>query len=94
VVFTDWVFFGLTASAVFVLRRASPNVYRPYKTVGYPLTPLIFVGAAIWFVVNTLTEKPLQAWAGLGFLAAGIPVYFYWKSRNREHRRQDRVSHP
>ena len=82
VVFTDWVFFGLTAAGVFVLRRRKPTAHRPYKTLGYPFTPALFVGAAAWFVVNTLIEKPLQAWAGLAFLALGVPVYFFWKRRS------------
>ena len=81
VVFTDWVFFGLTAAAVFVLRKKKPTMDRPYKTLGYPFTPALFVGIAGWFVINTLIEKPLQAWAGILFLAMGIPVYFFWKRR-------------
>jgi APA family basic amino acid/polyamine antiporter len=81
VVFTDWVFFGMTASAVFVLRITRPTADRPYRTLGYPVTPALFVGSSVWFVVNTLIEKPLQAWIGLAFLALGVPVYFYWKQR-------------
>jgi APA family basic amino acid/polyamine antiporter len=79
VVFTDWIFFGLTGAAVLVLRKTRPAAERPYRTFGYPFTPLIFVGISIWFVVNTLIDEPAQAWAGLGFLAAGIPVYYFWK---------------
>ncbi len=82
VVFTDWVFFGLTAAGVFVLRKKKPSMDRPYKTLGYPFTPALFVGLAAWFVVNTLIEKPLQAWAGILFLAMGVPVYFFWKRRS------------
>ena len=82
VVFTDWIFFGLTAFAVFVLRRTRPGTARPYRTLGYPITPLIFVGTAVWFVLNTLIEKPAQAWAGLAFLSIGIPVYYFWKTKN------------
>jgi len=81
VVFTDWIFFGLTASAVFMLRKKMPHATRPYKTLGYPITPLIFVGTSIWFVLNTLIEKPAQAWAGLAFLSIGIPVFYLWKRR-------------
>jgi APA family basic amino acid/polyamine antiporter len=79
VVFTDWIFFGLTGAAVLVLRKTRPAAERPYRTFGYPITPLIFVGISIWFVFNTLIDEPAQAWAGLGFLAAGIPVYYFWK---------------
>jgi basic amino acid/polyamine antiporter, APA family len=82
VVFTDWIFFGLTGAAVFVLRRSSPAADRPYRAIGYPFTTLLFVGISVWFVVNTLLDEPAQAWAGLGFLAAGIPVFYFWKGRH------------
>jgi len=83
VVFTDWVFFALTAASVFVFRRRNPHIDRSYTIPGYPWTPLFFIAVSLWFVVNTLIAKPEQAWAGLGFLALGVPVYFYWRSRNR-----------
>lgn len=83
VVFTDWIFFGLTAAAVFLFRARRPAAERPYRTIGYPVTPAIFVIAAAWFVVNTLVDRPDEAWAGIGFLAAGVPVYYFWRRRNR-----------
>jgi APA family basic amino acid/polyamine antiporter len=82
VVFTDWIFFGMAGAAVFVLRKKDPHRQRPYKTWGYPITPLIFVSVSLWFVVNTLIERPLQAWAGLVLLGLGIPVYHYWRRKN------------
>lgn len=81
VVFTDWIFFGFAAASVFVFRKKRPDAERPYKTFGYPFTPLFFIMLAAWFVVNTFIEKPEQALAGLAFLALGIPVYYFWKSR-------------
>lgn len=81
VVFTDWVFFGLAAAGVLILRRRLPDAPRPYRTLGYPTTPLFFTILAGWFVVNTLVEKPEQAWAGIIFLALGVPVYYHWRGR-------------
>jgi APA family basic amino acid/polyamine antiporter len=81
-VFLDWVFFALTAATIFIFRRRLPDVQRPYRAVGYPLTPLFFVAISVWFVANTLIEKPSQAWAGIALLALGIPVYYYWKRKN------------
>lgn len=81
VVFTDWIFFGLTAGCVFVLRKRQPHATRPYRTIGYPFTPLVFIATTIWFVGNTLIEKPVQAWAGLAMLSLGVPVYYYWKKK-------------
>jgi len=86
VVFTDWIFFGLAAGAVFVLRRKRPDADRPYRTLGYPWTPLFFITLSGWFVFNTLFEKPAQAWAGLAFLGLGVPVYLFWKRRSSQER--------
>ena len=55
VVFTDAIFFALTAIAVIVLRKKLPNANRPYKTFGYPLTPVIFIALEIWFVVTIIS---------------------------------------
>jgi APA family basic amino acid/polyamine antiporter len=79
VVFTDWIFFALAAAAVFVLRRRMPRAERSFRVPLYPLTPLFFVAVSTWFVGMTLVEKPAQAWAGLAFLALGIPVYLHWR---------------
>ena len=83
VVFTDWIFFALAAASVFIFRRTRPAAERPYRVPGYPLVPLFFVLMSIWFVMMTFVQKPAQAWAGLAFLALGVPIYFYWRRRNR-----------
>ena len=79
VVFMDWVFFGLAGAAVFVLRRTRKDAERPYRTFGYPVTPAVFVGISILFVINTLVERPLHAWVGLVFTLAGAGVYYFLK---------------
>jgi basic amino acid/polyamine antiporter, APA family len=79
VVFTDWIFFGLAAASVFIFRRRYPNAERQAPVPLYPLTPLFFVATSAWFVAVTLVQRPAQAWAGLAFLALGVPVYYYWK---------------
>lgn len=79
VAFTDWIFFALTAATVIVFRRKHPMMERPYRTWGYPLTPIFFILVSSWFVINTLVNSPVQAVAGLGFLALGVPVFYLWK---------------
>ncbi|HMX30397.1 MAG TPA: amino acid permease, partial [Blastocatellia bacterium] len=79
--FASWIFYGLTTSAVFVLRRKFPNADRPYKTLGYPLIPLVFVLVAIWLIFNTLFAKPVESVVGLGLIVIGLPLYFYFKRR-------------
>ncbi len=87
VVFTDWIFFGMAGASVFILRKKMPQAERPYRTAGYPFTPAFFVLLAALFVLYTLIEKPLESGAGLGFLALGIPVYYYWRSRRKRDMR-------
>ena len=58
---------------------------RPYKTVGYPVVPIIFIGASLFLLVNTLITSPKQSGIGLIIILAGLPVYFYfhhWKKKS------------
>jgi APA family basic amino acid/polyamine antiporter len=79
--FTFWIFYAMTVTGVIILRRRRPDLPRPYKMWGYPATPLIFVGVAIWFVGNTLVSKPVTSLIGLGMIASGIPAYYFWRRR-------------
>jgi len=81
VVFVDWVFFALTGMCVFIFRRRLKDAERSYKTLGYPITPIIFIGVSALFVVNTLIERPLQAWVGLVFTLFGVGVYYFFARR-------------
>jgi hypothetical protein len=44
-----------------------------------------FIATQVWFIVNTFVERPAQAWAGLGFLALGVPVYYFWRKSGKKH---------
>ena len=79
VIFASWIFYGLVTSSVFVLRRKMPDAPRPYKTLGYPLMPLVFVLVAAWLVTNTLVNRPVESIAGLVLIALGLPIYFYYR---------------
>jgi APA family basic amino acid/polyamine antiporter len=81
VVFIDWIFFALTAFTVYLFRSARKDMARPYKTLGYPITPAVFILISTFFVVNTLIEKPKQAWAGLIFMAIGGVFFVFFKRR-------------
>jgi APA family basic amino acid/polyamine antiporter len=81
VIFASWIFYGLVTSSVFVLRRKMPDAPRPYKTVGYPFMPLVFVLVAAWLVINTLVNRPVESIAGLALIALGLPVYVYYRRR-------------
>jgi APA family basic amino acid/polyamine antiporter len=79
--FAAWVFYALTSLGVIVLRRMQPDCERPYRMTGYPITLVIFALVAIGFVINTFIATPGPAIIGSLFIASGIPVYFWWKSR-------------
>ena len=83
VVAIDWVFFGLTALALVVLRRrdTAGGVAATFRVPGHPFTTLAFVAGAWLVVLNTVYRFPANALAGLGLLAAGVPVYLYWRRR-------------
>lgn len=80
-VFSMWIFYILTTSAVFILRKKMPDTPRPYKTLGYPVTPLIFILVGVWLLINTLQTSPFEAIVGLILISLGIPVYFYFRSK-------------
>lgn len=65
----------LTVAGVFVMRVTHPDLPRPYRTWGYPLTPLIFIGISVWILAFVLTSQPSVAIAGLATIALGVPVY-------------------
>jgi APA family basic amino acid/polyamine antiporter len=85
-VFALWLFFGLTTTAVFVLRRKLPEAERAYKTVGYPILPLAFIAVATWLVINTIYTNPWGSGAGLALIALGLPFYFYFRSKKKTER--------
>ncbi|MBZ5577581.1 MAG: amino acid permease [Acidobacteriia bacterium] len=82
VIFASWILYGMTAAAVLVLRSKEPDLPRPYRTVGYPFVPLLFVLGAVILLATTLIDRPRESVIGLGLMAAGLPFYFHWR-RNR-----------
>jgi len=79
VVFAQFVFYALSASAVIRLRQKAPEVARPYRTWGYPVTPSVFIAFAVWLVYNTIVETPKDSAIGAGIILLGLPGYYYWR---------------
>ncbi len=77
VVFVSVLFSLLGGLALFRLRAARPDADRPYRVLGYPVVPILFILGALFMVINTLLSRPVQSIAGLGLLVLGLPVY-YW----------------
>ncbi len=83
VVFAGWIFYALGALSIFVYRRRYPEMHRPFRVPGYPLTPALFVLAAAAIVINTLFVQPREAFLGLGIVLLGTPAFFLWRTRAR-----------
>jgi basic amino acid/polyamine antiporter, APA family len=81
-IFVSWIFYGLGAWGVFVLRKKMPDAHRPYKAVGYPWLPFLFVLFSAFFVIFSFKENVRNAVFGLVLVAIGIPFY-YWFRRKR-----------
>jgi APA family basic amino acid/polyamine antiporter len=89
VIFSSWILYAMTAAAVLVLRRKQPELARPYRTLGYPWVPIIFVLVAFTLIVSTLLDSPRESLMGIGLILLGVPFYFYWK----KHRPNDSKLH-
>ncbi|MBH21812.1 MAG: hypothetical protein CMG73_00190 [Candidatus Marinimicrobia bacterium] len=79
IIFASWIFYGMSAGAVIILRNKKPDMERPYKTPVYPWIPIIFILFAIFLTINTIIEAPRDAAIGAGIILAGLPMYYYWK---------------
>ncbi|HEX9940268.1 MAG TPA: amino acid permease [Longimicrobium sp.] len=77
-------FLALTVAAVFVLRRRRPDLPRPYRTAGYPVVPAIFLVGTVAMMLNALLERPTTTLLGAAIVAAGVPIYFVWRSAARK----------
>jgi basic amino acid/polyamine antiporter, APA family len=81
VVFMSWLWFAAAALTIFVYRRRHPDAARPFRTPGYPLTPLLFILAALVIVINTVVAQPVESTVGLAIAALGVPAYFIWRRK-------------
>jgi APA family basic amino acid/polyamine antiporter len=79
VIFAVLVFYILTITGLFVLRRTQPEAPRPYRAFGYPVLPALYILMAAWICVVLLRYKPQYTWPGLVLVLLGIPVYLLWK---------------
>ena len=81
VVFALVIFWAATGLAVIILRSKQPETPRPYKAWGYPVLPILFVLINLGVFLNTIWAQPRKSLIGLIILAAGIPAFLYWQSK-------------
>jgi basic amino acid/polyamine antiporter, APA family len=71
-----WPFYALGVAAIFRLRRLRPELHRPYRAIGYPIVPAIFVIAVAAFVANALISEPVATGLTFALILSGAPVYY------------------
>ncbi|MDP9065996.1 MAG: amino acid permease, partial [Pseudomonadota bacterium] len=84
VVFVAWAFYGLSIASLFVFRRTLPDLPRPYRAIGYPWVPALFLGVTLALLVNTFITATREALEGVAILIGGLPLYAWW---SRQHAR-------
>ena len=75
------LFAGIAVLALFVLRYREPHVERPFKALGYPVAPALFVAASLAIVVSEIWNNPETSLKGLAVILAGVPVYWFLNRR-------------
>ena len=83
VVFASWLFYGLSAASLFIFRRTMPEAHRPYRALGYPYVPIVFLLVTVALLVNTFFAAPAEALRGVIFLLAGVPLFWYWSRKEK-----------
>ncbi len=78
-IFSLWLFYGLTAGALIILRRKRSTTETAFRVPGYPVTPLLFIGVTALIVINTLYTAPIPTLAGISVMLLGLPFYKYWQ---------------
>ncbi len=81
VIFAALLFYVLTISALFVLRRKHPEWRRPYRALGYPVVPVLYIALCGIIMMGLLIVKPIYSWPSFLIVLAGIPVYLFWRRK-------------
>jgi APA family basic amino acid/polyamine antiporter len=81
VIFAVLIFYVLTIAGLFVLRRKQPQAERPYRAMGYPIVPALYIVAATAIMVVLLLYRTNTSWPGLLIVLTGVPIYFLWKRK-------------
>jgi len=85
IIFAALIFYVLTIAGIFVLRRTRPDAERPYRALGYPILPALYMVGATIIMIVLLAYRAQTTWPGLLIVLTGVPVYFLWnKSRDRK----------
>jgi APA family basic amino acid/polyamine antiporter len=78
-IFSEWLFYALTAATVFVFRVREPDAFRPYRVTGYPVVPALFILAALVLLVFSFMDQPRESIAGALVILCGVPVHYLFQ---------------
>ncbi len=78
-VFAAVIMYAVSAASVFTLRIRRPDLPRPYRAWGYPVLPALYILGLCAILISTIYTQPFESVAGLAFIAAGVPVYFWFR---------------
>ena len=81
--FTLSVFAMMAVAGMMRLRKKMPGIHTGYKTIGYPLTPLIFILGNLWIILFTIKSRPANSLFGLATIGIGVLVYLYFSSPSK-----------
>lgn len=81
-IFALWIFLCLSVVALIRLRITEPALPRPYRTWGYPWTPILFLVGGLAMTVNLWLDRPVRSSIGLGIILLGLPFYFHWRKKS------------
>jgi APA family basic amino acid/polyamine antiporter len=81
-IFSEWLFYALTAATVFVFRIREPNANRPYSVTGYPVVPALFILAALVLLVFSFMNQPRESIAGALVILCGVPLHYLFQRNN------------
>jgi len=84
-IFAEWLFYMVAASTIFVFRKREPAAVRPYRTIGYPFVPALFIGTAAVLLCYTFASNLRDSIGGVVVILLGVPVYL-WFARRRPDR--------
>jgi APA family basic amino acid/polyamine antiporter len=83
VIFGMVLSYTLTVIGLFVLRWKRPDVPRPYRCSGYPWLPAIYILVGVTWTLNTIIQRPTEAFGSAAIVLIGVPGYLYWKHKSR-----------
>jgi APA family basic amino acid/polyamine antiporter len=77
------IFYILTVGGLFILRKKKPEMERPYKAVGYPFLPALYIILAVWVSINIIVNQTENSLYGIGIMLLGLPIYYFFHSKSK-----------